>query len=311
MIIYDAVQKTVSNKLPQELLENTWVMCRETEMDEVQAVFGFDESTVLECTDLDESVRYGSFDGYDFISLVYMKRDNAHITLSEINIYAAAHYVVLVMPDAQNKGIREVEDRLFRAIQEQRVTKNWANMAVCAVFNLFLSDTSDLLEHFEDDAVALQDEIISRPDKEQFETLSHLRHMAYTLKKQLRASSNLGEEMLVDPNGLIYKESRRFFANIDGRLVKLYGFAENLYDLCDQLLMAYDSRMAIKTNDIVNKLTVLTVFFGPITIITGIYGMNFAVMPELNYSWGYPAALLLMMAVSLVIYWHFKRKKWL
>jgi magnesium transporter len=49
----------------------------------------------------------------------------------------------------------------------------------------------------------------------------------------------------------------------------------------------------------------------PPTLIASIYGMNFAVMPELNWSLGYPLALSLMAISSMVTIWIFKKNKWL
>jgi magnesium transporter len=135
--------------------------------------------------------------------------------------------------------------------------------------------------------------------------------MAYTAKKQLRALSYLGEQILIDENGLLDKRQIRYFRNIYTRLKKLYDFAESLYDLGGELLHTYDSKLTIKTNEIINKLTIITLFFGPLTVITGIYGMNFEFMPELSWPAGYPLALLFMTVVCVAIYLTMKRKKWL
>ena len=47
------------------------------------------------------------------------------------------------------------------------------------------------------------------------------------------------------------------------------------------------------------------------TIVGSVYGMNFEVMPELKWEFGYPAALLLMVGSCLLLYWFFKKNKWL
>ncbi|MNY72598.1 Magnesium transport protein CorA [compost metagenome] len=58
-------------------------------------------------------------------------------------------------------------------------------------------------------------------------------------------------------------------------------------------------------------LTVFSVFFMPLTFIAGIYGMNFKFMPELESPLGYPVVIVVMLAVSVLIFFWFKRKKWL
>jgi len=67
----------------------------------------------------------------------------------------------------------------------------------------------------------------------------------------------------------------------------------------------------IEQNQVIKIFTVVTVVFMPPTLIASIYGMNFEFMPELNWVAGYPFAVVLMIASSMLFLWYFKRKKWL
>ena len=67
----------------------------------------------------------------------------------------------------------------------------------------------------------------------------------------------------------------------------------------------------IEQNTVIKIFTVVTVVFMPPTLIASIYGMNFRVMPELQWIFGYPFAIVLMITSSLMFLWYFKRKKWL
>lgn len=67
----------------------------------------------------------------------------------------------------------------------------------------------------------------------------------------------------------------------------------------------------IEQNQVIKIFTVVTVVFMPPTLIASIYGMNFEYMPELDWMAGYPVAIGLMIASSLIFLWYFKLKKWL
>ncbi len=82
-------------------------------------------------------------------------------------------------------------------------------------------------------------------------------------------------------------------------------------DDVSNLMNLYMSFSAQKTNDVMKILTIFSVFFMPLTFLVGIYGMNFQYMPELGQKWGYPLVLLLMAVIVAIIYFWFKRKKWL
>jgi len=58
-------------------------------------------------------------------------------------------------------------------------------------------------------------------------------------------------------------------------------------------------------------LAIITTIFIPLSFIAGIYGMNFKHMPELDLSWGYPATLLLMFTLGILMVIFFRKKKWL
>jgi magnesium transporter len=81
--------------------------------------------------------------------------------------------------------------------------------------------------------------------------------------------------------------------------------------LSSDLLHTYDSKFSVQMNETVNKLAAITLIFSPLTVIAGIYGMNFHHMPELKWAYGYPVSLGVMTVVGLAIFVVMKKKKWL
>jgi magnesium transporter len=65
-----------------------------------------------------------------------------------------------------------------------------------------------------------------------------------------------------------------------------------------------------RTNHRLGLLTIISAIFMPLTLIAGIYGMNFEVMPELHYRYGYPAALGGMALLASGLYWYFRSRWW-
>jgi magnesium transporter len=79
----------------------------------------------------------------------------------------------------------------------------------------------------------------------------------------------------------------------------------------NQLLSIHFNVSTQRVNEVILVLTLFSVFFMPLTFIVGVYGMNFKVMPEIDWKYGYPAVWGLMVLVVLIIWQWFKRKKWL
>lgn len=93
--------------------------------------------------------------------------------------------------------------------------------------------------------------------------------------------------------------------------VKLHNIYDTLFENTNHLLNIYFSLSSQRTNETIRVLTIFSVFFMPLTFIVGVYGMNFEFMPELKMKFGYPGVMLLMAAITVGIYYWFKKRGWL
>jgi magnesium transporter len=91
----------------------------------------------------------------------------------------------------------------------------------------------------------------------------------------------------------------------------LAGHAGSLSQKVTFLLDATLGMISIEQNAIIKIFSVAAVIFLPPTLVASIYGMNFHVMPELDWLFGYPFALGLMVLSAVLSYWVFKRQGWL
>jgi Mg2+ and Co2+ transporter CorA len=89
------------------------------------------------------------------------------------------------------------------------------------------------------------------------------------------------------------------------RRVKLY------YERIAQLRQQQVEEVSDKTNRRLGVLSVMSAIFLPLTLLTGIFGMNFEHMPGLGWSWTYPALILLMIATVGGMWWYFKKTGWI
>lgn len=117
---------------------------------------------------------------------------------------------------------------------------------------------------------------------------------------------------------LIRDESRFFSRSVKTYLrdtldhcTQLADVVETYREMATSLFQTYLSVVGNRTNDVMKVLTIMASIFIPLTFIAGIYGMNFAHMPELHWAFGYPMVLGLMLVTSVVLLFWFRRKGWL
>ncbi|AFT70544.1 Magnesium and cobalt transport protein CorA [Alloalcanivorax dieselolei B5] len=107
------------------------------------------------------------------------------------------------------------------------------------------------------------------------------------------------------------KERRRTCSEIQHDLDTLMSHATFLFEKINFLMDSTQGFINIEQNQIIKIFSIAAVVFLPPTMIASIYGMNFQVMPELNWELGYPAVIGLMFLSGFAPYWYFKRKGWL
>jgi magnesium transporter len=107
------------------------------------------------------------------------------------------------------------------------------------------------------------------------------------------------------------KETRSQLKSMQRDVQSLSDHATYLANKVTFLLDAMIGVMSVEQNNIIKIFSVAAVALMPPTLIASIYGMNFKHMPELDWSFGYPFAILLMIIAAILPYWFFKWKRWL
>lgn len=99
--------------------------------------------------------------------------------------------------------------------------------------------------------------------------------------------------------------------DIGEHIALLRDAAADLERHIEAAVQIYFASTAYRTNEIVRTLTVFSAIFLPLTFLAGVYGMNFAFMPELTLSFGYPMLLVVMLLVAVLLLRYFRRRGYL
>jgi len=122
-------------------------------------------------------------------------------------------------------------------------------------------------------------------------------------KKLLMITQDVVNKISVD------EESKTALQDVKDKIFSLILIYDEVAEDANNLMNTYLSITAKKSNDVIKLLTIFSVFFLPLTFLVGVYGMNFEFMPELHWNYGYGFVWLMMVVVSLLIYFWFKNRK--
>jgi magnesium transporter len=106
-------------------------------------------------------------------------------------------------------------------------------------------------------------------------------------------------------------EMRSYFGDVLDHAIRVRDQVASLDELLTSILQASLARTSLADNEDTRKISAWAAMIAVPTLITGVYGMNFTYMPELNWRYGYPMVLVLIVVVCYSLYRGFKRSGWL
>jgi magnesium transporter len=115
----------------------------------------------------------------------------------------------------------------------------------------------------------------------------------------------------------IDKKTAVYFQDVADHLQRVVETIDVYHEMLASVLDSYNAQSSNSLNEVMRVLTSCSIILMSVTLIAGVYGMNFNTsispfnMPELNFYFGYPFALLLMIAITVVLVMYFKRRGWL
>lgn len=283
------------------------------ELNRIQGVLNIDDMTFTDCLDFDENIKLDLFDNYDFLSLNTFEFKDNKAVIKEINIYLADNYILVV---AEKDNF--IYNYMLKLMKSNFVINSESDVVLFKtnylIFKELIVNEFENLEKLEDIILDMEDKMLEGVKDKHFHRISYIRGLTRTVVKNIRPLLYIGDRILKENiRYLTYTDIKKHnlenLQSIDFGIDRLYNFAISTRELADKLLDIYSSQVAEKTNSLITKLTLLTAISAPLTIITGIYGMNFKFMPELGWYFGYPLALGVMFLIMVISILIFKLKK--
>jgi magnesium transporter len=163
-----------------------------------------------------------------------------------------------------------------------------------------------------DDRIAeLEERAIGRPSSADLALLLALRRNILHLRRWMSRQRDVVARLSRNELPLGNPQEALQFRDVYDQLQRFTDLLENYRELTTSIQEVQLTVTSNRLNEIMKFLTIFTATLMPLTVITGIYGMNFEHMPELHARWGYPAVLGAMLLVALGMVWYFHRRGWI
>ena len=226
------------------------------------------------------------------------------------------HHITLVLGDGWVLSFAEVVEPVFEAVRVRlrgrrgQIRTRGADYLFHALLDAVVDEWRGELERLEDAVDSLEERPIDRFDEELPALVHGLRRQLFNFR---RAAMPLRDAVggLLREQGPIRAGTVPYLRDLRDHIIEV---VDGLDAQRDRVQSALDLRLALaghRMNDTMRWLTVVTTIFIPLSFLTGLYGMNFDVMPELHSDWGYPVLLGVMAAVAGGQLYYFHRRGWI
>jgi magnesium transporter len=214
-------------------------------------------------------------------------------------------------------SLQESKGDVFDAIRERvrsdrgRIRKMAADYLAYALIDAVVDNYFIILEKLGEEIEDMEDELVSNPSPETLQNIHRLKREMIFLRKSVWPLRELISRLERWESPLIDKSIYIYLRDLYDHTIQVIDAIETFRDMLSGMLDIYLSSVSNRMNEVMKVLTIIATIFIPLTLIAGIYGMNFRYMPELESPWGYPIVYIVMLTIGVIMLIYFRRKKWL
>lgn len=229
------------------------------------------------------------------------------VETTELAIFLGPHFVVSnhSCPLYSVEGVRRlVEDN-------GRLMRHGADFLAHALIDALVDNVLPTVDKMSDVAEEIEEEVIRNPQQATLEAIMKLKRSALRVHRVMAPQREVLNRLSRREFSMIKEEAQIFYRDIYDHLVRIEELNQGIRDRTDNALTTYLSSVANRQNETMRVLSIVATIFLPLTLVAGIYGMNFDYMPETEWKWGYFAVLGFMGTAIALVIWRFWAGRWI
>jgi len=258
----------------------------------------------------EQRAKIEDYDQYMFLVLKNIHWDNKARTIhtEQISLIVGQNFVL-----SFQEGIHD----LFHSVQSQlqngkgRLRTQGSDYLFYALLDAVVDNYFFVLEAFGEEIEALEERVMKQTGQESLQFLHELKREMIVLRKSVWPLREVVGRLSRGESSLIHQTTQVYLRDVYDHTVQVIETIETYREMLTSILEIYLTSLSNKLNEIMKVMAMIATLFIPLTLIAGIYGMNFKYMPELEWTWGYPLVLAIMAICSGGMVLFFRRKKWL
>ncbi len=288
-----------------------WVALKDPEPAELatlQEEFGLHELAIEDAQKGHQRPKIDEYGSSLFIVMHLIEPDGIDLKTGEVSIFVGPQYIVSVRRDAQ-LGFADVRRRCE---QEPELLQHGPAYVLYALMDNVVDRYFPVIDSLTAEIEEIEERIFAgQTTRAQIEAL-------YSLKRKLMTLDHATQPLLEVTGKLhggrvppICSGLQDYFRDVYDHLLRLKQSIDTGRDMVATAISVNLSLITIQENEVTKRLAAYAALVAVPTMVAGVYGMNFVNMPELQWTYGYPAAITLMVVIDLYLVFRFKKAGWM
>ncbi|MBN1175892.1 magnesium/cobalt transporter CorA [Candidatus Woesearchaeota archaeon] len=255
-----------------------------------------------------QRLKIESYPDYIFTTLKSIEYNDKRIDFKQISIVLGKNYIITFLEE-ETECLEYVKKRIEN--KNGRIRERKEDYLLYALIDAIVDSYFVTLEKIGDDLEALDESIIQEANEDNFYKIRQLKKELTFLRKTIWPLREIANFLDKEEHKFITEQTKMFVKDLYDHTIQVIDLTETYRDLVAGSIDTYNSVVANRMNEVMKILTIISTIFIPITFIAGIYGMNFAHMPELAWKWSYLGVWIIIVLIVLFMIRFFRKKSWL
>ncbi|MEJ2738950.1 MAG: magnesium/cobalt transporter CorA [Dehalococcoidia bacterium] len=270
---------------------------------------GFHHLAVEDCISPDtHPPKIDDYEDYIFLILhgINYQTDSEIVETAELALFIGGHYVISI----HQYPFYSIQTVQAHVDESGRWMMKGADFLAHSLMDSLIDNMLPTIYRMSAVADELEEAAIRNPVQTTMENILKLKRSTLHIHRVIVPQREIVNRLSRGEFTLIKEEAEPFYRDIYDHLVQIEDLNRIIRDLSDNALSIYLSAVANRQNDTMKVLAMVTTIFLPLTLLTGIDGMNFKYMPELQWHWAYFCVLGVILFVMIVVAYRFWASKW-
>lgn len=245
---------------------------------------------------------------FALMNMLYYNDTTQAVETEQVSLLLGKNYVISFQEDPTRDLFDPIRKRL--SIKDSRLRSYGSDYFFYSVIDIIVDNYFVILERMGEKIEYLEEEIIRSATTSTLSAINLIRKEMVLLKRNISPVREIVNGILRSESDLIDERTLKYFKDVYDHIVQASELSENYRDMVLNLHDLYLSELNLKMNGVMKVMAIVTCLLAPATVIGGIFGMNFSVMPWLNKPLGFYLAVVLMFLIPAGMMYIFKKRGW-